>query len=136
VRDAAGYPGIKPPWGTLNAVDLNTGEHLWHVPLGEFEELTERGIPITGTHNFGGPIVTDGGLIFIAGTEDFKIRAFDRQSGETLWDYKLPKRGTATPITYAHGGKQYIVIAAGGYNIMRGTATGSNQYIAFALPQR
>ncbi|NND07742.1 MAG: PQQ-binding-like beta-propeller repeat protein [Saprospiraceae bacterium] len=135
VRDSKGYPGIKPPWGTLNAVDLNTGQHLWQVPLGEFEELTEKGIPITGTHNFGGPVVTAGDLVFIAGTEDWKIRAFSRQSGQTLWDYRLPRRGTATPITYAVDGKQYVVIAAGGYGIRQGPITGENQYIAFALPQ-
>ena len=135
VRDSNGYPGIKPPWGTLNAVDLNTGQHLWQVPLGEFEELTEKGIPITGTHNFGGPVVTAGDLIFIAGTEDRKIRAFSRQSGQTLWDYRLSRRGTATPITYAVDGTQYVVIAAGGYGIRQGPITGENQYIAFALPQ-
>jgi quinoprotein glucose dehydrogenase len=134
VRDAQGYPGIKPPWGTLNAVDLNTGELLWRVPLGEIDELSERGIPVTGTHTFGGPIVTHGDLIFIAATEDLKIRAYDKNSGNTLWEHKLPKRGSATPITYAVDGKQYVVIAAGGYNRTGTPSVAESQYIAFSLP--
>ena len=131
VVDAEGYPGIRPPWGTLNAIDLNTGEYLWRVPLGEFKELTERGIPITGTPNAGGPIVTAGGLVFIAGTQDEKIRAFDRKSGKVVWEYQLPAGGFATPITYMVDGKQYVVIAAGG--VRYGLKSGGN-YIAFALP--
>jgi quinoprotein glucose dehydrogenase len=134
VRDAQGYPGIKPPWGTLNAIDLNTGEYLWRVPLGEFKELSARGIPITGTHAFGGPIVTQGDLIFIAATEDLMIRAFDKNSGKTLWEHQLPKRGSATPITYAIDGKQYVVIAAGGYSLRGTPSNAESQYIAFSLP--
>ena len=130
VYDSQGYPGEKPPWGTLSAIDLKTGNFRWQVPLGEHEELTKKGIPITGTENYGGPVVTDGGLIFIAATRDEKIRAFDKKTGRTVWVYKLPAAGFATPITYAVNGKQYIVIAAGGG---RGLKSGSS-YIAFALP--
>jgi len=127
--DPNGYPGIKPPWGTLNAIDLNTGNYLWRVPLGEFPELTKKGIPITGTESYGGPIVTAGGLVFIAGTRDEKTRAFDKKTGKVVWEYQLPAGGFATPITYEVDGKQYIVIAAGG---ARGLKPGGN-YIAFSL---
>jgi quinoprotein glucose dehydrogenase len=126
-----GYPGIKPPWGTLNAIDLNTGDYLWKVPLGEYPALTKKGIPVTGTESYGGPLATAGGLIFIAGTRDEKIRAFDRHTGHQLWEYQLPAGGFATPITYSIDGRQFIVIAAGGG---RGLKT-SGAYIAFALPE-
>ncbi|MFC0772857.1 outer membrane protein assembly factor BamB family protein [Terrimonas alba] len=129
--DADGYPGIKPPWGTLNAVDLNTGKLLWKVPLGEYEELTKKGMPVTGTENYGGPLVTKGGLIFIASTKDEKIRAFDKKTGKQLWEHQLPAAGYATPATYLLNGKQYIVIACGGGKI--GSKSG-DQYVAFALP--
>lgn len=127
------YPGITPPWGTLNAVDLNTGKLLWKVPLGEYEELTKKGIPPTGTENYGGPVVTKGGLVFIAATKDAKIRAFDKQSGKVLWEAQLPVPGYATPAVYEVGGKQYVVIACGGGKI--GSKSG-DQYIAFALPEK
>ena len=129
--DPNGYPAVKPPWGTLNAIDLNTGDYLWRVPLGEFPELTKKGIPITGTENYGGPIVTAGGLIFIAGTKDERIRAFDKKTGKVVWEYQLPAGGFATPITYLAGSKQYVVIAAGG--VKNGHKPGGS-YIAFALP--
>jgi len=112
--DTNGYPAVKPPWGTLNAIDLNTGEYRWRVPLGEFPELTARGIPPTGTENYGGPIVTGGGLLFIAATKDERIRAFDARSGEVLWQAKLPAGGYATPATYQVGTRQFVVIACGG----------------------
>ncbi len=129
--DDEGYPGIKPPWGTLNAVDLNTGKLLWKVPLGEYEELTKQGIPITGTENYGGPLVTKGGLVFIAATKDEKIRAFDKKTGKKVWEHALPAAGFATPATYYLNGKQYIVIACGGGKI--GNKSGDS-YVAFALP--
>ena len=129
--DQNGYPAIKPPWGTLNAVDLNTGEYLWRVPLGEYPELTRQGVPITGTENYGGPIVTAGGLVFIAATKDERIRAFDKKTGKVVWEYQLPAGGFATPITYKSKGRQYLVIAAGG--VKNGHKPGG-KYIAFALP--
>lgn len=130
-RDQNNYPAIKPPWGTLNAVDLNTGEYLWKVTLGEYPELSKQSIPPTGTENHGGPIVTAGGLLFIAATYDEKLRAFDTKTGKILWEYKLPAGGFATPITYMVNGKQYIAIAAGGtrYGLKPG-----GTYVAFSLP--
>jgi len=130
-RDSSGYPAIKPPWGTLRAIDLNTGLHLWRIPLGEYKELTARGIPITGTEQYGGPITTAGGLVFIAATLDEKFRAFDKSNGKLLWETTLPAAGYATPCTYSVNGKQYVVIAAGGGKL--GTKSG-DAYVAFALP--
>ncbi|AQG79841.1 PQQ-binding-like beta-propeller repeat protein [Spirosoma montaniterrae] len=130
-RDPDGYPAIKPPWGTLNAIDLNTGEYVWQVPLGEYPELTKQGVPPTGTENHGGPLVTAGGLVFIAATYDEKLRAFDRRTGKVVWEYKLPAGGFATPITYRLGNRQYIVLAAGG---TRQNLKPGGSYLAFALP--
>jgi quinoprotein glucose dehydrogenase len=131
--DLDNYPANKPPWGTLNCLDLNTGQLLWKVPLGEYPELTEAGIPKTGTENFGGPIVTAGGLIFCAGTRDEKIRAFDKDTGEELWSAKLPWGGNTIPSTYEFKGRQYVVIPATGGGKL-GTPTG-DAYVAFALPK-
>ena len=128
--DDKGYPAVKPPWGTLNAIDLNKGEIVWQVPLGEYEELTQQGIPITGTENYGGPIVTQNGLVIIAATKDEKIRIFDKITGEELWEADLPAGGYATPITYEVEGNQYIVIACGGGKM--GTKSG-DKYVAFSL---
>ena len=130
--DQEGYPAVKPPWGTLNAIDLNKGEILWKVPLGEFEELTERGIPKTGTEGYGGPVATAGGVVFIAASKDEHIRAFEKRTGTELWKYKLPAGGYATPSVYEVDGRQYVVIACGGGKM--GTASG-DQYVAFALPE-
>jgi len=127
-----GYPAVKPPWGTLNAIDLNTGEFKWRVPLGEISELTDRGIPKTGTENYGGPAVTAGGLIFIAASKDEHIRAFDKTTGEELWKARLPAGGYATPAVYAVGGRQFVVIACGGGKMA--TKSG-DAYVAFALPE-
>ena len=130
--DNAGYPAIAPPWGTLNAVDLNTGELKWKVPLGEYRELTARGIPPTGTENYGGPVVTAGGVLFIGASADETIRAFDKDTGKILWSAPLPFSGNATPSTYAIGGRQFVVISAGGGKSGR-PAGGS--IVAFALPK-
>ncbi len=130
--DTNGYPAIKPPWGTLNAVDLNTGDYVWRAPLGELPELTARGVPPTGTENYGGPVVTAGGLVFIAATKDEMLRAFDQKTGQVLWQVKLPAAGYATPSTYMVNGRQFIVIACGGGK--SGTKSG-DAYVAFALPK-
>jgi quinoprotein glucose dehydrogenase len=116
----------------LNAIDLNKGEIVWQVPLGEFEELTKKGMPPTGTENYGGPVVTAGGLIFIGASKDEKFRAFDKSTGEVLWETRLPAGGYATPSTYEYQGKQFVVIAAGGGKM--GTKSG-DAYVAFALPE-
>jgi len=130
-KDPDGYPAVRPPWGTLNAIDMNSGEYLWKIPLGEFPELTARGLAVTGTEQYGGPIVTAGGLVFIAATRDEKFRAFDKHTGRLLWETTLPAAGYATPATYDVTGKQFVVIAAGGGKL--GTKTG-DVYVAFALP--
>lgn len=130
--DQEGYPAVKPPWGTLNAIDLNKGEILWKVPLGEFEALTKRGIDKTGTENYGGPVATDGGLVFIAASKDEHIRAFDKSTGKELWKYKLPAGGYATPAVYEVEGRPFVVIACGGGKM--GTEPGDS-YVAFALPE-
>ncbi len=132
-RDFEGYPAIKPPWGLLNAIDLNKGEIAWQVVLGEHPELTARGIPQTGTESFGGTIVTAGGLVFIAGTMDEKMHAFDKATGKLLWEAKLPAGGYATPSTYMVDGKQYVVIACGGAGKL-GTKAG-DAFVAFALTE-
>lgn len=130
--DPQGYPAIKPPWGSLTAINLNNGEFAWQATLGEFDELTAKGIPPTGAPNLGGSIVTAGGLVFIASTQDEKFRAFDKATGKILWETKLPAGGYATPATYMVNGKQFIVIAAGGGGKLL-TKSG-DYYIAFALP--
>ncbi|MCS6859915.1 MAG: serine hydrolase [Abditibacteriales bacterium] len=130
--DSEGYPAVKPPWGSLTAINLNTGEIEWQVVLGEYPELTARGVPPTGTENFGGTIVTAGGLVFIGGTMDEKFRAFDKATGTLLWEYQLPAGGYATPCTYAVNGRQFVVIAAGGGGKLQ-TKPGDS-FIAFALP--
>jgi quinoprotein glucose dehydrogenase len=129
--DNKGLPAIAPPWGTLSAIDLNTGEYRWKIPLGHEPSLFEKGITGTGVENYGGPILTASGLLFIAATKDGMFRAFDKKTGKILWETKLPAPGFATPSTYQVNGKQYIVIACGGTKL--GTPKG-NQYVAFALP--
>jgi quinoprotein glucose dehydrogenase len=128
------YPAVKPPWGLLNCIDVNKGEILWQVPLGEYPELTAKRIPQTGTESFGGTIVTAGGLVFIASTKDEKFHAFDKSTGKLLWDFKLNAGGYATPCTYSVDGRQFVVIAAGGGGKQR-TRSG-DEYVAFALPEQ
>jgi len=127
------YPAIKPPWGTLNAINLNTGEYEWKIPFGEFEELSKKGIPETGRENYGGPVTTAGGLLFIAASEDGYMRAYNKRTGKLLWKTKLPAPGIATPSVYAVNGKQYVVIACGG---SKWGGKSSDAYIAFALPEK
>ncbi len=128
-----GYPALSPPWGTLNAIDLNTGELVWKNPLGEYPELKAKGIPPTGTENYGGPVVTAGGLLFIAAARDGKFRAYNKLTGKILWEYDLPAPAFATPAVYELNGKQYIVIACGGGKLK--TKSG-DAYVAFALPEK
>lgn len=130
--DRDGVPSVAPPWGTLSAIDLAKGEILWQVPLGEYPHLVAQGIRNTGTLNFGGAIATAGGVIFIAATADEKLRAFEQHSGRVLWEHQLPAGGYAVPSAYASGGRQYLVIAAGGGGKNR-TKTGDS-IVAFALP--
>ncbi len=134
LRDQDGYPGIKPPWGNLCAVNLNSGEIEWKIPLGEYKDLTKKGIPPTGTQLFGGGIVTGGGLLFIGATRDEKFRAIDKKNGKILWEFQLPAGGYATPSTYTINNEQYVVIAAGGGGL-QGTKSGDSYY-AFKLPKK
>jgi len=130
--DPDGYPAVAPPWGTLNAIDLNTGEYAWKIPLGEYPQLAEQGVKDTGTENYGGPVVTAGGLVFIAATNhDRKIRAFDKATGALLWEAMLPSSGNATPAVYEVNGRQFVVVCAGGGKSPTGGPGGV--YVAFAL---
>jgi quinoprotein glucose dehydrogenase len=132
--DPEGYPAIAPPWGTLNAINLNTGEYVWKINLGEYPELAAKGLKNTGTENYGGPVVTAGGLVFIGASDfDKKFHAFDKATGELLWETTLPFSGNATPATYAVNGRQYVVIAAGGGKDLKSPSGGV--YVAFALPK-
>ena len=129
-KDDRGYPVVKPPWGTLNAIDLNTGKYLWTVPLGHEESLNDPDVPVSGLENYGGPVITKGGIAIIAATKDEKIRAFNMKTGKQLWEDQLPAGGYATPITYKVDGKQFLVIACGGGKM--GTSSG-DEYRAYSL---
>ena len=130
--DPDGYPAIAPPWGTLNAINLNTGEYVWKIPFGEYPELAAKGVKNTGTENYGGPLVTAGGLLFIGATNyDKKFHSYDKSSGTLLWETTLPFAGNATPITYQLNGRQFVVIAAGGGKDLKSPSGGV--YVAFAL---
>ena len=129
--DKAGLPAVRPPWGTLNAINLNTGEYVWKVPFGETPELKAKGLPQTGSESYGGPVITASGLLFIAGTRDGFFRIYDKKNGKLLREIQLPAAGFATPSTYEAGGKQYVVIACGGTKL---DAKSGDSYVAFALP--
>jgi quinoprotein glucose dehydrogenase len=132
--DPDGYPAIAPPWGTLSAIDLKTGKSLWKVPLGEYPDLARKGMKDTGSENYGGPIVTASGVLFIGATVyDRKFRAFDTRTGTLLWETELPFAGMATPSTYMIDGRQYVVTASSGGRDPKGPVGGA--YIAFALPR-
>jgi len=129
--DPDGYPAVQPPWGTLNAIDLNQGKIAWSIPFGEYPELAAKGMRNTGCENYGGPVVTAGGLVFIGATiRDRKFHAYDKDTGKLLWETTLPAAGTATPATYEIDGRQYVVIAAGGG---KWGAPSGGSYVAFAL---
>jgi len=131
--DPDGYPAVAPPWGTLNAIDLTSGRYLWKIPLGEYPELVAQGLRGTGSENYGGPLVTAGGLVFIGATlYDHKLRAFDARTGRLLWQTVLPYAGTATPATYMVAGRQYLVIATS--NARNRSAPQGSAYVAYALP--
>jgi quinoprotein glucose dehydrogenase len=130
--DSEGYPAVAPPWGTLNAINLNTGDYVWKIPLGEYPELAAKGLKNTGTENYGGPVVTAGGLLFIGATNfDKKFHAFDKSTGALLWEATLPFSGNATPATYEVNGRQFVVIGAGGGKDLKSKSGGV--YVAFAL---
>ena len=132
LRTEGGHPITAPPYGTLTALDLDRGDIAWQVPLGEYPDLVARGIRNTGSENYGGPVATAGGVVFIAATLDEKLRAFRSRDGALLWEGDLPAAGYATPAVYAVDGRQYVVIACGGGKL--GTKSG-DRYVAFALPE-
>jgi quinoprotein glucose dehydrogenase len=133
--DPEGYPAVATPWGTLSAIDVATGKVAWRVPFGEFPELAARGVKDTGSENYGGPLVTAGGLLFIgASIHDRKLRAFDKRNGALLWEGKLPYSADATPITYMVDGRQYVTIFASGGKERGGSPGGV--YVAYALPAK
>ena len=132
------YPCNQPPWGELSAVDADTGEIAWRVPLGSYDDLEQRGIRRTGAPNIGGPIVTAGQLVFIGATNDSHFHAMDSRTGKELWTAKLDAPGEATPITYwGRNGKQYVVIASGSAGHLRSVGhddENADTVTAFALP--
>ena len=132
--DPDGYPAVEPPWGTLNAIDLIDGKIAWQIPFGEYPELVAKGMPHTGSENYGGPVVTAGGVLFIGATDrDRKFHAFDKATGTLLWETTMPAAGNATPATYEIDGRQFVVVAAGGG---KSGAPSGGSYVAFALPRR
>jgi len=130
-RDHEGYPASKPPWGWLNALNLNTGRMVWKIPLGTDKLLQERGLGTVGMENFGGPILTGGDLIFVAGTSDKLVRAFDKSTGQELWNHELPFMGSAPPTVYMVDDRQYLLVPATGSEV---DLSPGNAFVAFSLP--
>ena len=131
--DPEGFPAVEPPWGTLSAINLDSGEIAWKIPFGEIPALAAKGLKNTGSENYGGPLVTAGGVLFVAATcYDKKFHVFDKRTGELLWETELPAAGNATPATYEVDGRQFVVIAAGGG---KWGAPSAGTYVAFALPK-
>lgn len=128
-KDKDGNPGIKPPWGTLNAINLNTGEYEWKIPVGNIEKLQKENDPITGSQSMTGPIVTSGGLVFLGGMRDKKLLAFDKKTGNLLWQIVLPGMATSNPSTYMCNGKQFIAVSVSGNKENEGGSV-----MSFALP--
>ena len=137
LKDQNGYPGSKPPWGTITAINLNDGKIKWQIPFGEYEELTKKGVPITGTENYSGLTGTEAGLLFATGTLDKKFRIFDAENGKELWSYKLPFIGSSPPVTYQIDNEQYILInSTGSYSLKKGypkLVEFGNQILVFKL---
>ena len=137
IKDQNGYPGTKPPWGNITAINLNNGKIIWQVPFGEYEDLKKKGIPITGQTNMGGVTGTAGNLLFATGTLDKKIRAFDIRNGKELWNYKLPFIGSNPPTIYEFNDEQYIVVTSTGsssmFNLYGKDAPFGNKIFAFKL---
>jgi quinoprotein glucose dehydrogenase len=129
IKDAEGRPAIKPPWGTLNAINLNTGEYEWTIPVGNIPELQKKGEPITGATSLSGPIVTRGGLVFLGGSRDRKFQAFNKASGKLLWETILPGFASSTPCTYKSNGKQYVAVSVAGNK-----ESPAGSIMAFVLP--
>src|SRR6185369_169082 len=129
LKDPEGHPAIKPPWGTLNAINLNTGEYEWTIPVGNIPELQKKGEPITGATSSPGPIVTAGGLVFLGGTRDRKFQAFDKATGKLLWETTLPGFASSTPCTYRSNGIQYVAVSVAGNK-----DSPAGYVMAFALP--
>ena len=129
LKDPEGRPAIKPPWGTLNAINLNTGEYEWTIPVGNNAELQKKGEPITGSTGSPGPIVTRGGLVFLGGSRDRKFQAFDKATGKLLWETTLPGVASSTPCSYKSNGKQYIAVSVAGNK-----ESPAGYIMAFALP--
>ena len=132
-QDPDGYPAIAPPWGTLSAIDLDKGEIRWQIPFGEFPELAAKGMKNTGSDNYGGPVVTASGLLFIGATNfDKKFHVYDKLTGKLLWETVLPAAGNATPSIYEINGREYVAIVCGGG---KNGAPAGGSIVAFALPR-